>query len=125
MKMAWNIALLVGACLILAGCDNAAKEQARNLTGGDPDLGKSAIGQYGCSTCHTIPGIAGADALVGPPLNRMGGRVYIGGVIQNTPQNMMRWLENPPAIDPLTAMPNLHMNQDDARNIASYLYTLR
>ena len=38
---------------------------------------------------------------------------------------MIRWIENPPAIDPKTAMPNMGVTVRDARDIAAYLYTLR
>jgi cytochrome c1 len=63
--------------------------------------------------------------MVGPPLTNVGGRMYIAGVLQNTPPNLIRWLENPPAVDAKTAMPNLNISQADARDIASYLYTLQ
>jgi cytochrome c len=114
------------AVLTLAGgCNDGAREHAAAMTGGgDADRGKQAIGHYGCSSCHTIPGVRGADALVGPPLDRVGGRGYIGGVLQNTPDNMIHWIENPPGVDPMTAMPNMHVSEADARDIASYLYTL-
>jgi cytochrome c len=46
-------------------------------------------------------------------------------VLPNTPENMFRWLQNPPAVDPLTAMPNLGVTEADARDMAGYLYTLR
>jgi cytochrome c len=108
----------------LAGCDEEPNKVVE-LTGGDPQKGKSAISQYGCSSCHTIPGIRGADALVGPPLTQMAGRVYIGGVLTNTPDNMLRWLRDPPAVDPKTAMPNVHLTDSDARDVAAYLYTLK
>ena len=117
--------IIIGVCTIACGCDDARRAHAAAMTGGgDPDRGKQAIGQYGCSSCHTIPGVRGAHALVGPSLDRVGGRMYIGGVLQNTPDNMMRWLENPPGVDPMTAMPNMHVSDADARDIASYLYTL-
>jgi cytochrome c1 len=38
---------------------------------------------------------------------------------------MARWIQNPPAVDQLTVMPNLHVTPDDASDIASYLITLR
>jgi cytochrome c len=38
---------------------------------------------------------------------------------------MIRWLENPPAVDSKTAMPNMGVTGRDARDIAAYLYTLR
>ena len=83
------------------------------------------IQQYGCTSCHTIPGIRGANALVGPSLEQIASRMYIAGVLPNTSENMLRWLQNPPAVDPLTAMPNLGVTEADARDMASYLYTLR
>ena len=55
----------------------------------------------------------------------MADRVYIGGVFGNTPENMVRWLRNPQEVDSLTAMPNVGLTEDDARDITSYLYTLK
>jgi cytochrome c1 len=95
------------------------------MTGGNPQRGKAALSKYGCSACHTIPGVRGADALVGPPLTKMGSRSYIAGVLPNTPGNMMRWIENPLEVDRLTAMPNLGVTDTDARDISSYLYSLK
>jgi len=91
---------------------------------GDPAAGLRAIHQYLCATCHKIPGIAGEDQNVGPSLAGIGQRQYIAGVLRNTPENMLRWLRDPPAVDPLTAMPNLRLREQDARDIAAYLYTL-
>jgi hypothetical protein len=36
-------------------------------------------------------------------------RIYIAGVLANTPENLARWIENPTEINPRTAMPNLHI----------------
>jgi hypothetical protein len=55
----------------------------------------------------------------------MASRTYIGGVLKNTPDNMMRWLQDPPGVDHQTAMPNVRVNESDARDIAAFLYTLR
>ena len=109
----------------LAACTQRLEQSAAVMTGGDPARGKELIRQTGCVSCHTIPGIRGANALVGPPLEQMASRVYIAGVLPNTPENMLRWLQNPPAVDPLTAMPSLHLTEAEARDIAGYLYTLR
>jgi cytochrome c len=46
-------------------------------------------------------------------------------VLPNTPANMLKWLHDPPAVDSLTAMPNVGVTPADARHIAAYLYTLR
>ncbi|HEX8831526.1 MAG TPA: c-type cytochrome, partial [Longimicrobium sp.] len=106
--------------------ERMSEREASALTGGgNPHRGRAAMRRYGCNACHTIPGVAGAAANVGPPLATVGSRVYIAGVMSNTPANMMRWIENPPGVDSLTAMPNLGVTEKDARDIAAYLYSLR
>jgi cytochrome c1 len=49
----------------------------------------------------------------------------VAGEVPNTPRFMVRWIENPQAIEPGTAMPNLGVSDAQARDIAAYLYTLR
>ncbi|AEC19470.1 hypothetical protein PT7_0930 [Pusillimonas sp. T7-7] len=92
---------------------------------GDASAGKKALQQYLCITCHAIPGVVGADHHVGPSLAGMAGRTYIAGILPNTPANMLRWLRKPSEVDPLTAMPDLNVSDQDARDIAAFLYTLR
>lgn len=92
---------------------------------GNPQAGRRALTQYMCATCHRIPGVAGANNDVGPPLGGIAKREFIGGVLPNTQENMVRWLRNPPAIDPKTAMPALGLSEQDARDIAAFLYTLQ
>ena len=117
---------LVGLSMAVAfGCDSQAKKTARVMVGGDPEHGQSVINYYGCASCHTIPGVHGANALVGPPLTQFGSRTYVAGMLQNTPDNLVKWIQDPPAINPKTAMPNLHVTPTDARDIATYLYTLQ
>jgi cytochrome c2 len=76
-------------------------------------------------SCHSIPGVKGATARVGPPLSGIASRSYIAGVLSNTPDHMIEWLRNPPGIDSKTAMPNMSVTERDARDIAAYLYTLK
>jgi cytochrome c551/c552 len=111
--------------LVLFRQNEDVERQAVSMTGGNPREGRALIGQYGCGSCHSIPGVRGANALVGPPLNRIANRTYIAGVLVNKPYNLIRWLKDPPGVDPLTAMPNLHIADDEAKSIAAYLYTLR
>ncbi len=117
--------VLVLALLALAACGREkAFADAAALTGGDPRAGREKARKYGCGSCHTIPGVPGADGLVGPPLAGIGGRMYIAGVLTNTPQHMMSWIMDPPAIDSATAMPNVGVTESDARDIAAYLYAV-
>jgi cytochrome c len=117
---------IVSMLLSTLACNSGEVERrAAAMTGGSPERGREKIRKYGCASCHTIPGLAEADSLVGPPLKNIAGRTYVGGVLSNTPDNMIRWIQNPPGVDPLTAMPNLGVSEEDARDIASYLYTLK
>jgi cytochrome c len=115
-------ASVVLAIVYTAGCERASQNLA-DLTGGDLRRGEVAIRTYGCGSCHTIPGVRGADGQVGPPLTGIAQRAYVGGVITNTPENLVRWIQNPPSIDPMTAMPNVGVTYQDAVDIAGYLYS--
>ncbi|MFO7189040.1 MAG: c-type cytochrome [Pseudomonadota bacterium] len=92
---------------------------------GDAGRGKKALQQYACVSCHEIPGVVGAIHPVGPPLAGMARRGFIGGVLPNTRANMVRWLRDPKAVDPDTAMPNLGVTERDAHDLAAFLETLR
>jgi cytochrome c2 len=116
---------VVAGAAILVACGVDLGDQAITVPGGDPDRGRELIASFGCGSCHTIPGIEGADAVVGPPLTDMGRREYIAGNLPNEPPNMIRWLVDPQAVEPGTAMPNLGISERQARHMAAYLYTLR
>jgi putative membrane protein len=113
----------VGA--VSAGCGNNYERVAREMTGGEPTRGPQAIRKYGCDTCHVIPGVLTADATVGPPLTQIAQRAYLAGRIDNTPENMIKWIRHPHSIDDKTLMPEMGVSLQDGRDIAAYLYTLR
>jgi cytochrome c1 len=113
------------ACLAFAlvSCSGKTLERVR-VTQGSPDLGKTAIVNFGCGSCHTIPGVKGAEALVGPPLTHFSKRSYVGGHLANTPDNLAHWIEDPQSVSPGTDMPDLGVSPEEARNIAAYLLSL-
>jgi len=117
----------VASVIVLAACGTGDQRRhtAQVTTGGNVHRGAQMIQYYGCGSCHIIPGISGAGGLAGPPLSGVGNRIYIAGVLQNTPDNMMRWIQNPKAVDEKTVMPNLGVTPKDAADIAGYLYTLQ
>ncbi len=119
------IALAVLLASLGGGCSREVQKSAAAMTGGDPSRGRAEILKYGCQTCHTIPGVAGARGIVGPPLTGIGDRVYLAGKLTNTADNMERWIRHPREVDARTAMPDTGVTEQDARDIAAYLYTLR
>lgn len=104
---------------LLAGCGELPTQQ---VAGGRPEQGRQLIERYGCVACHAIPGVSGQAGRIGPPLSHLAERGYIAGVLPNTPQALVRWLRDPPAVDPLTAMPRLGLSEAQAVDIAAYLY---
>ncbi len=133
--LGWTDGLALAALLVLVGMGawimsdgvaaRAALQRAAAVTGGNPERGRLLVGERGCGGCHIIPGVHRADGLVGPSLEHIASRVYIAGVLANTPENMIRWLRDPPAVDPLTAMPRLNLGDQEIRDIAGYIYSLR
>ena len=120
------LALALCLCLALQACSAGGNAASYSIaTGGDAQRGRQLISAYGCGACHIIPGIRTARGLVGPPLFDFGQRTIIAGELPNTPDNLVRWIENPKAIEPDNAMPDLGVTQPQATDMAAYLYTLR
>jgi cytochrome c1 len=120
--------ILAGIAVAVGVLEPTERDTARELatfTGGDPKRGQKALLRYGCIACHAIPGVPDADGLVGPPLDHFASRVYVGGVLPNTTENLVAWILDPPKIDPMTAMPATGISESEARDVAAYLYTLR
>jgi len=113
------------AILLLGGCRQRPARVQGSMVGGDPERGRATMRAYGCTSCHAVPSMVGDNPSVGPSLEGFGGRAYIAGVLPNTPENLLRWIQDPPGVDSLTAMPNLGVTSRDATDIAEYLYTLR
>jgi cytochrome c len=118
-------AVLLGLALFALGAGLAAwrasetsqrQAVAYALTGGHASRAPGLIIAYGCAGCHAIPGIAGADGQVGPPLSGLRQRVFIGG-------NLVQWIVDPHSVSPKTAMPVTGISIDDARDVAAFLYT--
>ncbi len=116
------LATLLGlAAGALAGCATPVTHAA----GGDPEAGRRAIGVRHCGVCHTIPGVLGAHGVIGPSLEGVAGRSYIGGKLPNTPEALALWIRQPQHVNPGTVMPDLGVAEGESRDIAAYLETLR
>jgi cytochrome c2 len=60
--------------------------------------------------------------LAAPSLSDISQRLYIGGAVENTPDNLVRWIINPKQFSAKTAMPLTGISEAEARNVAAYLY---
>jgi cytochrome c len=109
---------------LMGGCERKLPDHEAN-TGGNPARGRELIRTFGCGSCHTIPGMRDARATVAPPLDKVLDRVYIGGVVNNNAENLERWIVDPRALNPKTAMPKVGATPEQARDITAYLYSQR
>ena len=92
---------------------------------GDPEAGRQAFLTTGCGGCHTLTGVDGATGLAGPILTNVVLRPTLAGeTIPMSPETMTRWLLDPAAVKPGTSMPGVGLDEQEARNLTAYLYSL-
>jgi cytochrome c2 len=117
-----TVRVALGLIVAAVGCHAA---EGSVIPGASPDRGKQSLAGFGCGSCHEIRGVTGARGKIGPPLTGVASRAIIAGQLANTPENMVRWIRDPQAVEPNTAMPNLLVSEATARDMVAYLYTLR
>jgi cytochrome c1 len=118
------LALAIALALLLVACSGEIDGIPGPRAAADDQVaaGRQLLASYGCGSCHTIPGIPGADAKAAPPLDRFYERSYIAGRLPNTEANLAQWIQNPQQIDPGNAMPDLGVTQEQAQAMVAYLY---
>ena len=99
------------------------RTHAAAAVGGDPRRGEAMFIQYGCGSCHVLKNVRNATGMVGPPLDGIGLRVIVAGRLSNNPANVQKWIRDPQHVSPGTAMPDLNVGAEDARDITAFLYT--
>ncbi|MFL6829626.1 MAG: c-type cytochrome [Sphingomicrobium sp.] len=117
------VAALLGIIWEYARERTQLRTHAATITAGDPRRGESMFIQYGCGSCHAVRGVRTATGSVGPPLDGIALRTIVAGHLANTPDNMERWIRDPQQVSPGTAMPDLNVGAEDARDITAFLYT--
>jgi cytochrome c2 len=114
------VLLIAVSTVWLAGCSPAKSQASANV-----QRGRALVSWYGCETCHSVPAPSPVRGNVGPPLAGIAKRAYLAGRLPNTPDNMLRWIQDPRQTDPQTLMPELGVTEQDGRDIVAFLYTLR
>ena len=117
------VVALIGIVIEYAEQRSNLLTHAAAATGGDPSRGEAMFIQYGCGSCHAVKGVRTATGGVGPPLDGIAARTILAGHLANTPDNMQRWIRDPQHVSPGTAMPDLNVGEEDARDITAFLYT--
>jgi len=87
---------------------------------------KQLIARYGCTVCHVIPGIEGAQGRLGPSLEGLASRPMISmNTVPNTRENLVKFIQEPASVNPQSSMPPIGLPTGDANTIADYLMTLK
>jgi cytochrome c oxidase subunit 2 len=99
------------------------------------EAGKKVFMSKGCVACHSIAPdesgekvseLAARQLTSGPNLSHVGSRSRIAGsYLENTPDNIKRWVLNPQAVKPNSTMTNLNLKEQEAADVAAYLTSLK
>lgn len=100
--------------LMATGMSLAPVSTASAQTDPGPGRGESLFRDKGCAGCHTLHGQGGQ---IGPNLDDVGSRLRA--------EYLYQWLRDPQAIKPATAMPNLHLTDDERAELVFFLSELR
>ena len=115
-----------------AWMERAKKPQLANTD--DAKAGEKLFSERFCVVCHTINGRPDAQGQIGPNLTNLKDRTSIAsGLIDNTPENLARWIKAPrdikpgammcwPPVQPTdTACGKLPVSDDDVNKLIAYL----
>jgi cytochrome c oxidase subunit 2 len=124
-----------------SGSDPQGRDQAGGTASAEDPLvteGREAF-LTRCVQCHAVQG-APAPGVIGPNLTRIGRRSTIAaGVLENTPENLIRWITDPNAVKPGAQMPGAqvgvtyeglpfpptNLTEEQIRAVAAYLSSMR
>ena len=108
-----------------AAFDEWAADQRRPAAPSDAvSAGRRIFEATSCINCHTIAGTH-ANGRFGPDLTHVMSRDTIAsGVVDNTPQNLRRWIRNPDDIKPGSRMPAMNLNDQELDAVTAYMASL-
>ena len=87
--------------------------------------GAEVFQRSACIACHTVRG-TNSRGVIGPDLTHVGGRRTIAaGMLDNTPEEMSRWIRDPQGIKPGNKMVLAPPNDQDLAAIVAYLQSLK
>lgn len=98
---------------------------APSPSSGDAQKGLALFQQMSCVNCHAIKGTI-ATSQIGPDLTHFASRKQIGGgIVDNTPENLRRWLRDPQQVKVGVKMPNFKFTDEQVTELADYIETLK
>jgi len=113
--------------LLTIACNRETPAPPPPTIAGNVDRGRELIARFACNVCHVVPGTQGPQGALGPSLAGVASRPFISqGAVQNTPDNLRRFITQPTAMNPRSAMPPVvGLTEQDAQDLTAFLMTLR
>lgn len=92
---------------------------------GEAAKGLALFQQLSCASCHAVKGTP-AVAQVAPDLTHIASRRQLAaGIVDNTPDNLRRWLADPQKVKPGVLMPNFNLTDEQVNELVAYFETLK
>ncbi|WP_373331281.1 cytochrome c oxidase subunit II [Salmonirosea aquatica] len=119
---AWmRIQVIAQAPDAFAAWERAQLQKPTAVNGAVAAAGETLFQQKTCANCHAIAGTK-ANARIGPDLTHLGSRnTLLTGMLENTPENLTRWLDNPQQIKSGAHMPNFIFTKAEVEALVEYL----
>lgn len=117
-------ALTLTACMAAGGAPPTGLPPDATPGIGDPAAGKALFTAKACNGCHRVSGEINGG-VTGPDLQGFASRPTIAGAVPNTPENVWRWLADPPRLKPGTPMPRVPLTAQNLDDLTAYLETLK
>jgi len=109
--------------LVLATGCKAPPNERIDMPQARPELGRLAMERVGCGSCHVIPGVW-PEGRVGPSLRGFARQTLIAGRLANRPDLLAAFVRDAPRLVPGTGMPAMPLTEEEARDVAAYLYAV-
>jgi cytochrome c1 len=102
----------------------ATAKPATSQVSAGAKVGRDLFLDKACAVCHKVRGIDSVGT-AGPALDGFASRPMIAGVLPNTPEQLKRWLLDPPGVKPGTAMPRITLTEAEAVRLVAFLQSLK
>ena len=87
--------------------------------------GKGVFESNACAFCHRIGGTQ-ANGRTAPNLTHVASRPSIAaGMLETNPENISRWIADPPGVKPGTRMPKVPLTREEHEALVAYLSSLK
>jgi len=102
-------------------------ENERQPAAEDPagSAGQSAFLAQSCVNCHRVRGTSAQGSYAPDLTHLMSRKTLASGMVENTPENLRRWVDDPQPIKPGCLMPAFGLGDRERNDIVRYLLTLR